>query len=1115
VSVTGKDTNGNSLSSPVSWNFRTAYAGQVGGACPCTIFSDSTVPAIVTANDPNSVELGVKFTADTDGIVTGVRFYKGPQNIGSHTGTLWSATGTQLATATFSNESSTGWQTVSFATPVTVTAGTTYIASYHTTVGYYSVTMNAYSSSGVDNFPLHVPANGSLYTYGGGAPNSTSASDYGVDVVFTVPASVVPTVTSTDPSDGDSNLSVNSPIKVNFSTSILAGTTSVAVTQNGGGQVSGTTTLNPTHDSLTFTPAQSLVLGATYSVTVSGARSLSGTAQSNPATWTFTTAGSTTCPCSLFASNATPAVIDSGDTSALTLGVQVTPSASGFLTGVRFYKAATNTGVHKGSVWSTSGTRLGSVTFTGESASGWQKATFSQPVPVVAGTTYIVSYYAPNGHYSYNSHFFDTDFVNGVLTVPGGGDGVYRYGGDVFPTDTYASANYWVDAIFNTAAGTDTVPPSVSSSTPLDGATSVTTSVAPTATFSEPVSSGSIVMTVKASGNAVAGAISYDAASRTATFTPGSPLAKNTLYTVSVSAADTAGNTMANPETWKFTTVQPTPAPGVCPCSVWDDSATPDVLADVDSRPVELGMQFTADDNGQVLGVRFYKGAVNTGAHTGTLWSSSGQQLATGTFTGESTTGWQTLTFGSPVSVTAGTTYVVSYHTNTGGFSYTTNQFATVGVDNAPLHVPAHAALYRYGDGAFPTTASDSNYWVDPVFTKVVADTTPPVISGINAGATGTTLTVTWTTDENSTSRVDYGTSAAALSQNATGSGLATSHSVDITGIAPNTRYYFRVTSADASSNAATSPASPNAPSNWAPTVTPLADSTVADFTAGTASSTYVAANSDGEVVLTPTAVTEFTGTTLPSGWTATNGSGGSAAVAGGAVTLTNSTLTTSATFTSGKSLETIATLGKNQSIGWVSSSSSSLKFSYTVSATNQLIANVNDGAFTNTTSTVATGWTPASHKFRIELNSSSVTFYLDDVQKFTRSINLFVSNLRPSLSDTVTTDGGLLVDWVRVGPYAASGTFTSRVLDGKAQVGWDALTWISVVPTGTTVVMRARTGDTATPDGSWSAYATIPSSGGLVNKTSRYIQYQLSYTSTGTRYVTPAVLSVTVAFHI
>ena len=64
--------------------------------------------------------------------------------------------------------------------------------------------------------------------------------------------------------------------------------------------------------------------------------------------------------------------------------------------------------------------------------------------------------------------------------------------------------------------------------------------------------------------------------------------------------------------------------------------------------------------------MRFYKEPDDTGAHTGSLWSSTGQLLASGTFSGETASGWQELDFSSPVAVTAGTTYVASYHTSTG-----------------------------------------------------------------------------------------------------------------------------------------------------------------------------------------------------------------------------------------------------------------------------------------------------------------------------------------------------------------------------------------------------------------------------------------------------------------
>ena len=67
-----------------------------------SLFSSNPTPSIVSVNDPNSVELGFKFQASSIGDVTGLRFYKGPSNTGTHVANLWTSTGTLLATATFS-----------------------------------------------------------------------------------------------------------------------------------------------------------------------------------------------------------------------------------------------------------------------------------------------------------------------------------------------------------------------------------------------------------------------------------------------------------------------------------------------------------------------------------------------------------------------------------------------------------------------------------------------------------------------------------------------------------------------------------------------------------------------------------------------------------------------------------------------------------------------------------------------------------------------------------------------------------------------------------------------------------------------------------------------------
>src|SRR5579872_5462832 len=103
-----------------------------------TLFVPTSTPATIDSNDPQAVELGVNFQPLVNGAVTGVRFFKSTSNTGTHVGSLWTTAGKLLARATFSNETASGWQQMNFSAPVAVTAHTTYIISYHTTVGHYS-----------------------------------------------------------------------------------------------------------------------------------------------------------------------------------------------------------------------------------------------------------------------------------------------------------------------------------------------------------------------------------------------------------------------------------------------------------------------------------------------------------------------------------------------------------------------------------------------------------------------------------------------------------------------------------------------------------------------------------------------------------------------------------------------------------------------------------------------------------------------------------------------------------------------------------------------------------------------------------------------------------------
>lgn len=157
-----------------------------------SLWSNSTVPTTAGFADPNPYELGVKFYSDSSGSITAIRFYKGPGNTGTHIAHLWDSQGNLLSTATFTNETASGWQQVTLPNPVPITAGTVYVASYWDPTGHYALN-RPYFSAQYNNPPLHALANGSngadgVYIYNKSTQPTTAyqASNYWVDVVFTV-----------------------------------------------------------------------------------------------------------------------------------------------------------------------------------------------------------------------------------------------------------------------------------------------------------------------------------------------------------------------------------------------------------------------------------------------------------------------------------------------------------------------------------------------------------------------------------------------------------------------------------------------------------------------------------------------------------------------------------------------------------------------------------------------------------------------------------------------------------------------------------------------------------------------------------------------------------------
>jgi hypothetical protein len=162
------------------------------------------------------------------------------------------------------------------------------------------------------------------------------------------------------------------------------------------------------------------------------------------------------------------------------------------------------------------------------------------------------------------------------------------------------------------------------------------------------------------------------------------------------------------------------------PVGLWPASAGPKTASYADPQAVEVGTKFTSTRAGQVVGVRFYKGAQNTGVHIGRLWTAAGRQLASATFDAESPSGWQTVDFAAPVDIAAGTTYVASYVAPVGHYAVDPGYF-NAAHRSGVLTAPRDAGVFRYGTGdAVPAqTFGGNNYWVDVLFVPT-GQPTPP-----------------------------------------------------------------------------------------------------------------------------------------------------------------------------------------------------------------------------------------------------------------------------------------------------------------------------------------------------------------------------------------------------
>ena len=313
-----------------------------------------------------------------------------------------------------------------------------------------------------------------------------------------------PAVTATAPASGATSVSLATAVTATFDRDLDPATVTAATFElrlPNSTVVPAVVSYNAGTRTATLVPSAPLSGSTVYSAALRGGstdprvKSAAGIALEANVGWSFTTTVPTVnCPCSIWNSLTVPATPSSGDASAVEVGLKFQPDRSGFITAIRFYKGGTNTGTHVGSLWTAGGALLGSVTFNGESGSGWQQATFGSPIAVTANTVYVASYYAPVGRYAADTGFFSAAIDNPPLRALATGtspNGIYVYTTtpSVFPNQSGNGANYWVDVVFQTSVGPDTTPPAIVAQSPSSGATGVSVWAPATAAFNEPLES--------------------------------------------------------------------------------------------------------------------------------------------------------------------------------------------------------------------------------------------------------------------------------------------------------------------------------------------------------------------------------------------------------------------------------------------------------------------------------------------------------------------------------------------------------------------------------------------------------------------------------------------------
>ncbi len=417
-----------------------------------------------------------------------------------------------------------------------------------------------------------------------------------------------PTVTFTDPANGESGVATNQGIAVTFSEALNPTTlNSQTFGLRGPGQAVVGGTVSNLGLTATFTPNGALTANTTYTATISpGPTDLAGNPLAAPYVWTFTTAAApdTTAPTVTFVdptNGETDVAVNQNILANFSETMEPTSLASRFTVSGPGNAAVPGTVTYMGltATFNPASDLESSKLYTATVAAGatdlagnplaqnfsWTFTTSAAPdttAPTVVSTDPTDNEQEVAVNRSVVAGFSETmqPLTNTVFTLSGPGgnvDGTVNNAdrtatfsplNDLLPRTTYtatisteardsagnplATPEIWT---FTTSAAVDSTAPTVVSTSPDDNATNVNVSSDVSATFSENMLPSTLnTASFRVAG--VAGTVTYDLASKTATFHPTDNLDVNTVYNVTITteATDLAGNPLAAEVIWSFRT---------------------------------------------------------------------------------------------------------------------------------------------------------------------------------------------------------------------------------------------------------------------------------------------------------------------------------------------------------------------------------------------------------------------------------------------------------------------------------------------------------------------------------------------------------------------------------